>query len=56
MQQIEMGKNTVKRYDRYINLAFEYHVAALLLWHSIVVPPICIIRACSWLAKQSNFC
>ncbi len=52
MQQIEMGKNTVKRYDRYINLAFEYHVAALLLWHSIVDSPY-LYNPCMFLARQT---
>ena len=52
MQQTEMGKNTVKRYDRYINLAFEYHVAALLLWHSIVDSPY-LYNPCMFLARQT---
>lgn len=52
MQQSGRYKDVINRGSRYIDLSFEYHVAALSLWNSIVDSPY-LYNPCMFLARQT---
>lgn len=52
MQYSKDTKSTKNRYRKYVDLAFEYHVAALSLWDSVVESPF-LYNPCMFLARHT---
>lgn len=52
MQYSKGAKGTNNRYRKYVDLAFEYHVAALSLWTSVVESPF-LYNPCMFLARHT---
>ena len=52
MQHSGRDKYSIKRDSRYMDLSFEYHVASLSLWNSIVDSPY-LYNPCMFLARQT---
>lgn len=52
MQHSNGDSNTTNRYQKYIDLAFEYHVAALSLWGSVIESPY-LYNPCMFLVRHT---